>query len=671
MKHPTRIRHLLAAATATLALVASSCAEDAPPPRAAPTATSAPETPTTTEAPPEERSVCDDPTAEDLGDGFFKRGDSLWEDTEYGCLFRPNRPEAEAAPEAEADVVTGDEADDGPVLTAEPAEVPEGPATVTLTGEGFEPGTVVGTVACDTLEAVDAVLDFGLDPERFCDFSTIEVHETDDDGGFTAVRDFDAGSDVVWVAADATDPLASAPVAVQATEPGPEPEPEPGAEAEADPQPEPVPGECPDGQHAHDGEGCHPDETAEPEQVPPPPDDWHCVEVGDGVVECAPTDDYICEDTAEGRVCDPKDAETAARVFPEPEPEPEPAPSLLPRCTEGSGAGRVRVLTGTTGGGAYSLEVDGGPDACERIKTWFTEALTAQRQNAAGGYFPCEYDGPDDLWTDTAPPPDPAVLVGCWPTVLATAQKRAQIAKRLAIGESRPEALAWAQGHSTLPPNNREMIEALWGCYHEALAGPPVGYQGDVDRWPTVNFCNGALNNWGNPVRNINIGVDPACAAEHYSAGIEEFKERGTAVVETLTGNTGKQVGVYAGAFSWANCETRADRLLGFDPDVGTDAPFAERCAVVVAASAHDGDGDPDWAAQVEDAFCGGTGGQRTAHLTDTADRLGWPLADDGANRGAWIASWLVPEGSVCYEKALLNAAAASVYRRAVKVQRC
>lgn len=546
---------------------------------------------------------------------------------------------------------------EGPTLAASPEVVAEGPATVTLTGEGFEPGTVVGTIACDTPEAVDAIRDFDLDPEQFCDFSTIEVHETDDAGGFTAVRDFDADSDVVWVAADATDPLASAPVAVQATEP--DPEPEPAAEPEPDFEPEPEPAECPDGQHAHDGEGCHLDETAEPEPVPPP-DDWHCVEVGDGVEECSPTDDYICTDTAEGRVCVPKDHETATRLEAEPEPEPAPAADSLPRCTEGYGAGRVRVLTGTTSGGAYSLVAAGEPDACERIKEWFPQALAAQRTGAAGGYSPCEYDGPDDIWVSGDLNPDPAVLVGCWPTVLPTAQTRAEIAEG---------GLAWAQDHSTLPPNSAAMIEALWGCYRDALTGPPPGWQGHVDRWPTVSSCNGVLQNFGNPVRNL--GVAAGCAAVQYSARIEEFKERGTSVVETLTGNTGKQVGVYAGAFSWANCETRADRLMGFDPAIGSDASFEKRCAVVVAASAHDGDGDPDWATQVEDAFCGGTDGQRTAHLIDTADRLGWPLADDGANLGAWIASWLVPEGSVCHEKALLNAAANAVHWGAAKVQLC
>lgn len=38
---------------------------------------------------------------------------------------------------------------------------------------------------------------------------------------------------------------------------------------------------------------------------------------------------------------------------------------------------------------------------------------------------------------------------------------------------------------------------------------------------------------------------------------------------------------------------------------------------------------------------------------------------------GSWVASWLPPEGSVCWEKSLLNAAANAVYDPGVKVALC
>lgn len=180
------------------------------------------------------------------------------------------------------------------------------------------------------------------------------------------------------------------------------------------------------------------------------------------------------------------------------EPEPPRAPDVLPRCTEGYGAGPVRVLAGTTAGGTYSLVAAGEPDACERIKTWFPQALAAQRASAAEGHFPCEYDGPADLWATGDMEPDPAVLVGCWPTLLPDPLERAKLAEILTTGGSRSEALQYAQGSYILPPNSPAMIEALWDCYHDALTGPPDRRQGSIDHWPTVNSCN-RLSAFGNP----------------------------------------------------------------------------------------------------------------------------------------------------------------------------
>ena len=347
------------------------------------------------------------------------------------------------------------------------------------------------------------------------------------------------------------------------------------------------------------------------------------------------------------------------------EPEPPRAPDSLPRCTESYGAGRVRVLAGTTGGGTYDLVAAGEPDACERIKSWFTQAVEAQRRQAADGHFPCEYDGPDDLWAEVAPPPDPAVLVGCWPTLLPDPLTRAKLAEILTDGGSRSEALAYAQGSYILPPNSGEMIEALWGCYHDALAGPSDDWQGSIDRWPTVNFCNGVLSSFGNPIRNLD--VSPACAARQYTDGIAEFKERGTAVTETRTAASGNPVPVYAGAFSWSNCDTVADRLL-WATDIAAGATFAERCAAVIDTAVHAGQDTAAEAAAVyglslegyidglKDTFCAGTVAGLKAHPEF---------------HGPWVATWLPPEGAVCWEKALLNAAAEAVYDRPVRVPLC
>ena len=232
----------------------------------------------------------------------------------------------------------------------------------------------------------------------------------------------------------------------------------------------------------------------------------------------------------------------------------------------------------------------GEDDACELIQTWFPQALQAERERAAEGSYPCEYDGPEDLWDTNIAATDPAILVGCWPTLLPTPTNRELVAEG---------GLSWAQGLATLPPNSLVMVEALWSCYHEALTGPPKGSQ--IGQWPTVLSCNRDLESFGNPIRQL--GVTPACAAEHYLSQIEEFKQRGTSVVETITRTDGSSLAVYAGAYSWANCFTRADRLTGISPDLPESAPFAERCAAAVEGALHDIDGDPEWAAPNRRSF--------------------------------------------------------------------
>ena len=629
----------VAGAIIAAAMIAAACGSDddttVAPVTAAETTTTAPETDGT--VPIRGEHTCD------LGEGQIEGAYCLvdgqwWFDAGAGFWVESDGPTPTTTTVAEPPV---------PSLAVEPVEVEEGPNTFTLEGTGFDPGTLVGTVICDTPSVAGAVIDSEAMPDEYCDLESLEVHQVDEVGNFTSERDVVVSDDVLWVVGDATDPLAFAPVDVvpasetddEQTTPSvptvsdvvPEPEPEPAPTQETAPEPEP-----------------------EPDTVLPPPDDWHCVTTEHGTEVCSPTDDYECVETAEGRVCGEKEPVAT------PEPEPDPAPDVLSRCTEGYGSGRVRTLTGTTVGGTYSFVAAGDDDACELIQSWFPQALQAERERATDGSYPCEYVAPDDLW-DTNVATDPAILVGCWPTLLPTPTNRELLAE--ADGD-----VSWVQGHTALPPNNLAMVEALWDCYHEALTGPPEGSQ-QINQWPTVLSCNRDLESFGNPIRQL--GVRPACAAESYKAQVDEFKQRGTSVVETITRADGSSVAVYAGAYSWANCSTRADLLTGIYPDLPASASFSERCSAAVEGASHDIGGDPEWAAQIEGAFCDGPEGQRSAHLIEAADRFGWPLADDGANLGAWILSWLTPEGSVCFERAFMNAAANAVNGQATKVAFC
>lgn len=86
---------------------------------AAPTATGA----------PEEVAACDDPAAEDLGDGFFERDGFVYEMTDSGCLFRPRRPEPEPSskPEPAAEpAAVEDTPPDAPSEGPAPEECEEG-----------------------------------------------------------------------------------------------------------------------------------------------------------------------------------------------------------------------------------------------------------------------------------------------------------------------------------------------------------------------------------------------------------------------------------------------------------------------------------------------------------------------------------------------------------------
>ena len=305
----------VAGAIITAAMIAAACGSDddttVAPVTAAETTTTAPETDGT--VPIRGEHPCD------LGEGKIEGAYCLvdgqwWFDAGAGFWVESDGPTPTTTTVAEPPV---------PSLSVEPVEVEEGPNTFTLEGTGFDPGAIVATVVCDTPTVIDGVFDPEADPEEHCDLESLEVHEVDEGGSFTTQQDFVVSDDVLLVVGDATDPLAYAPVTVVT---------HPPADDESNEQPETV-------------DTVTVPAEPEPEQEPdlPPPDDWHCETTSEGTEVCSPTDDYECVDTDEGLICvDP---------VPALEPEPEPAPDLLPSCTEGFGAGRVRTLTSTTAGG--------------------------------------------------------------------------------------------------------------------------------------------------------------------------------------------------------------------------------------------------------------------------------------------------------------------------------
>ena len=111
MTPPSRILTAALAAAAALSLLASSCAsEPAVPPAAAPTT----QPPTQgVELPASQDSPCDDPTAENLGEGLYLHSGFVYEKSGEKCLWRPadtledppDLPERTLPPEIVAEVV--------------------------------------------------------------------------------------------------------------------------------------------------------------------------------------------------------------------------------------------------------------------------------------------------------------------------------------------------------------------------------------------------------------------------------------------------------------------------------------------------------------------------------------------------------------------------------------
>ena len=99
------------------------------------------------------------------------------------------------------------------------------------------------------------------------------------------------------------------------------------------------------------------------------------------------------------------------------------------------------------------------------------------------------------------------------------------------------------------------------------------------------------------------------------------------------------RVEAYADDYSWANCSTTASRLA---PE-SLFPTYAERCSVIVDASV-----------TVTDAIADLVAGWK-ALICEDGTKEGLRQSPDSA--GPWIADWSPPEGSVCYEAVMLNAA--------------
>ena len=128
---------------------------------------------------------------------------------------------------------------------------------------------------------------------------------------------------------------------------------------------------------------------------------------------------------------------------------------------------------------------------------------------------------------------------------------------------------------------------------------------------------------------------------------------------------------IYAGDFSWANCSTSASRLL---PE-GLNT-YSERCESVIDASA---DSTTDQLAEAADVerdqviavvktmFCDGTKQSLREHSQPYQDFVPhWTQS-----YGNFVADWTPPEGSVCYEAAMLVAAQKAVTGRWMRVLYC
>ena len=315
----------------------------------------------------------------------------------------------------------------------------------------------------------------------------------------------------------------------------------------------------------------------------------------------------------------------------------------LQRCGQVVWPGRVSALTGTADRGLYQPIVRGGADSCERIMAWWDEITHAEAQRSASGDYPCEYPAAYSIWPRGLQTNGPPMLVGCWPRLLYLEGECSDDPDQEAA------RLRHLEGAWIIPPNHPPLVEALWNCYRDALQGPPPDWQRPPGgEWPTVLLCHYTIDGFGNPVRYM--GVTPDCAANQFLKQIQERKQHGWI--------GGAQ---YAGDFSWATCSTTASRLL--PPGLGT---FTERCEAIIDASIrpaqtdaiaqHHGLTQAAYISEIKAMYCPGT----------RPNLLNYPQ-----HHGDWVASWLPPEGTVCWQAALLSAAHTAAYGQWTTVKFC
>ena len=168
-------------------------------------------------------------------------------------------------------------------------------------------------------------------------------------------------------------------------------------------------------------------------------------------------------------------------------PEPEVAAAVgsisepLTRCaTDHYFAGRVSVLAGTTEEGFYEPVIWPGDlpgeDSCERTMAWWDQARQAEADRIARGEYPCEYAAAYDYWPLEVRWNGPAMLVGCWPRLLAAIETPREGRSRRggwrASGSTRPTTPLWSGRCSTAtatPSRGQPPV----GHRRAAATGPP------------------------------------------------------------------------------------------------------------------------------------------------------------------------------------------------------
>ena len=317
------------------------------------------------------------------------------------------------------------------------------------------------------------------------------------------------------------------------------------------------------------------------------------------------------------------------------------------------GATQLAVLTGTSADGFYEPVVWGGDGYCDKIKAAWVEITQAEAARIANGSYPCEYKAAYNYWPISVRVAGHALMVGCWPRVL-------QVDTPLDDPEAEARRMRAQEGTYLLPPNHPVLVEALYGCYREALEGPPGGWTPTGERgWPRIPYCHAALQSFGNPVRYF--GVQPECAAEMFTAKVEELRTTGVPGKDLPRWGEDGTVIAYDGDYSWSNCPTLLSQIPG-----ALEGSFAQRCNAVIDASA-----DAARTAAIADGY-----GLTVAEFLTQVRAMFCPGSRDNLSNypqfgGDLVARWLPPQGAVCFETALLLAVANAFNSQLTQVKFC